>query len=121
MARFLLLCIIVLAELTMLITKTNGSENADLTAPVAANGPYDKAVIGLKDHELVQSPAPSSGGNDSGGGGAPAGNRLLTRRHSSDKSAAGGDVILGGFATALIAAIFCYIRVTRRNQQKTVE
>lgn len=119
MARFLLLCIIVLAELTMLVTKTNGSENVDLTAPVAVNGPYDKAVIGLKDHELVPSPSPSSGGNDSGGGGgAPAGNRLLTRRHSSDKSAAGGDVILGGFATALVAAIFCYIRVTRR---KTVE
>ncbi|KAF7151159.1 hypothetical protein RHSIM_Rhsim02G0116800 [Rhododendron simsii] len=69
-------------------------------APVAANGPYDKAVIGLKD-ELVPSPAPSSGGNDPGDGGAPARNRLLTRRHSSDKFAAGGDVILGGFATAL--------------------
>ncbi|KAI8567480.1 hypothetical protein RHMOL_Rhmol02G0125400 [Rhododendron molle] len=101
--------------------ETNGSENVDLMAPVAANGPYDKAVIRLKD-ELVPSPAPSSGGNDSGDGGAPAGNRLLTRRHSSHKSAAGGDVILGGFATALVAAIFCYIRVTRRNQQiKTAE
>ncbi|KAF7150224.1 hypothetical protein RHSIM_Rhsim02G0116500 [Rhododendron simsii] len=105
----------------MLITKTNGSENVDLMAPVVANRPYNKAVIGLKD-ELVPSLAPSTGGNDSGDGGAPAGNRLLTRRHSSDKSAAGGDVILGGFATALVAAIFCYIRVTRRNQQtKTME
>ncbi|KAI8567485.1 hypothetical protein RHMOL_Rhmol02G0125800 [Rhododendron molle] len=60
--------------------------------------------------------------NDSGDGGAPAGTRLLTRLHPSDKSAAGGDVILGGFATALVAAIFCYICVTRRNQEtKTVE
>lgn len=109
MARFFLLCII-LAELTTLIAKTNGSENMDLMAPKEVNGPYDKVVF---EDELVPSPAPSSGGT---------GNRFVIRHHSSDKSAAGGDVILGGFATALIAAILCYIRVTRRNQEtKTVE
>ncbi|KAH7858239.1 hypothetical protein Vadar_021630 [Vaccinium darrowii] len=120
MARFLLLCII-LAELSMLISKTKGSENLDLMAPMAVNGPYHKPMFGLKDG-LVPSPAPSWGGHNSGNGGTLAGNRRVTRHHSSDKSAAGGDVILGGFATALIAAIFCYIRVTRRNQHaKTLE
>uniref|UniRef100_A0A1D1XKG0 Transforming growth factor beta receptor type 3 n=1 Tax=Anthurium amnicola TaxID=1678845 RepID=A0A1D1XKG0_9ARAE len=37
------------------------------------------------------------------------------RRHR-DRSVAGADVILGGLATALLATIFCYIRVTRRRE-----
>ncbi|KAG0457169.1 hypothetical protein HPP92_022326 [Vanilla planifolia] len=32
-----------------------------------------------------------------------------------DKSIAAAEVVLGGFATAVLAAIFCYIRVTRRT------
>ncbi|KAJ3682184.1 hypothetical protein LUZ60_014757 [Juncus effusus] len=34
-----------------------------------------------------------------------------------DKSIAGAEVILGGFATALFAVIFIYIRVTRKNNE----
>ena len=58
----------------------------------------------------VPSSAPSSGTGD-----VPE-NRRVTRHRSEDKSFAGGDLILGGFATALVAAIVSYIRVTRRNQ-----
>ncbi|KAL6958283.1 hypothetical protein U1Q18_001410 [Sarracenia purpurea var. burkii] len=39
----------------------------------------------------------------------------LGKRHSSDKSVAGGGVIIGGLATAIFAAVYCYIRVTRRR------
>lgn len=60
----------------------------------------------------VQSPAPSSVGII---GGSPGIRRIA--RHHSDKSVAGGDVILGGFLTALVAGVLCYIRVTRRNRQ----
>lgn len=41
-------------------------------------------------------------------------------KHRPDRSIAGADIILGGFATAILAAIFCYIRVTRRNQDEKV-
>ncbi|KAI4342933.1 hypothetical protein MLD38_027496 [Melastoma candidum] len=45
---------------------------------------------------------------------APAfrGTRRVQRHHSS--GSAGGDVILGGFVSALVVAVLCYIRVTRR-------
>ena len=39
--------------------------------------------------------------------------RLVSRHHSNIPT--GGDVILGGFAFAFVAAIICYIRITRRN------
>ncbi|KAF5943695.1 hypothetical protein HYC85_017772 [Camellia sinensis] len=105
MARFLVVFII-LAQLSIYMTKTNGSQDLDLMAPMAVFGHEDVSI---------PSPAPSSGG-DSSGMGNGSGTRRITRHHSSDKSMAGGDVIVGGFATALVAAIYCYIRVTIRNQ-----
>ncbi|EEF39665.1 conserved hypothetical protein [Ricinus communis] len=43
-------------------------------------------------------------------------NRRLGKHHSSsDKSVAGGGVIIGGLVTAIFAAVFCYIRVTRKK------
>ncbi|XP_048127417.1 uncharacterized protein LOC125312653 [Rhodamnia argentea] len=38
-----------------------------------------------------------------------------TKHRSSDKSVAGGGVIIGGLVTAIFAAVFCYIRVTRKR------
>ncbi|WVY99457.1 hypothetical protein V8G54_025527 [Vigna mungo] len=40
--------------------------------------------------------------------------RRLAKHHSTDKSVAGGGVILGGLVTVTFAAVFCYIRVTRK-------
>ena len=96
------------------MTKINGSQGLELMAPTAANGP-DSPVFGLKD-EIAPIPALSSGGNNSGIGNSLGSRRVMRHHHSSDKSVAGGDVILGGFATVLVAAIFCYLRVTRRHQ-----
>ncbi|KAF7121444.1 hypothetical protein RHSIM_Rhsim13G0163300 [Rhododendron simsii] len=110
MARFLILCTVLAELISIFMGKTNGSESLDLIAP---------AVFGPRDVP-VPSPAPSYRGNDSGIGNI-AGNRRVTRHHSSDNSAAGGDVILGGFATALVGAILSYIRITRRNQHATTE
>ncbi|KAI7999256.1 hypothetical protein LOK49_LG09G01736 [Camellia lanceoleosa] len=128
MARFLLICI-VLAQLSVFM------EGLNLVVPMAMNGPDRMPVLGLK-NARVPSPAPSSGGGSLGtsdvrnvtvpspapssggeslGTGDVSGNRRVMGHHSSDKSEAGGEVIIGGFATALVAAIFCYIRVTRRN------
>ncbi|XVF27771.1 hypothetical protein REPUB_Repub14bG0137500 [Reevesia pubescens] len=43
--------------------------------------------------------------------------RAIGKHYSSDKSAAGGDVILGGFLMAMVVAVACYLRVTRRNKE----
>ncbi|GAA0158397.1 hypothetical protein LIER_38637 [Lithospermum erythrorhizon] len=48
-------------------------------------------------------------------GEAPLGMRHVFRKHPTHKSSAGGDVILRGFASALVAAIYCYIRITRKK------
>ncbi|KAL2328310.1 hypothetical protein Fmac_021737 [Flemingia macrophylla] len=44
--------------------------------------------------------------------------RRLGRHHSTDKSVAGGGVIIGGLVTAIFAAVFCYIRVTRKRDTR---
>ncbi|XWS68537.1 hypothetical protein CRYUN_Cryun04dG0098700 [Craigia yunnanensis] len=41
--------------------------------------------------------------------------RRLGKHHLSDKSMAGGGVIIGGLVTAIFAAVFAYIRVTRKR------
>ncbi|KAG6739024.1 hypothetical protein POTOM_058659 [Populus tomentosa] len=58
--------------------------------------------------------SPMQAETESGEAEAP-GIRRLGKHHSSDKSVAGGGVILGGLVTAIFAAVFCYIRVTRRR------
>lgn len=63
----------------------------------------------------VSSPAPAPSENginwvSNGGPGIP-----LIRTHNS--SVAGGDVILVGLAIVSVAAIFCYIRITRRSRE----
>lgn len=46
--------------------------------------------------------------------------RKIGRHHSPDKSVAGGGVIIGGLVTAIFAAVYCYIRVTRRRPAETL-
>lgn len=61
--------------------------------------------------------SPAADDHDLGGAvaEAPAMIRRLGKHHSTDKSVAGGGVIIGGLVTAIFAAVFCYIRVTRRK------
>ncbi|KAF0905161.1 hypothetical protein E2562_000957 [Oryza meyeriana var. granulata] len=73
--------------------------------------------------------APSSSSSGAGGGGYLHVYSLLEssfaespmsshhRNHSPfDRKFAGGKVILGGLAAAIFAAVFCYIRITRRKK-----
>lgn len=57
----------------------------------------------------------SEGESESSGVAQPPVIGRLGRRHSTDKSVAGGGVIIGGLVTAVFAAVYCYIRVTRRR------
>lgn len=47
--------------------------------------------------------------------------RKISKHHSTDKSVAGGGVIIGGLVTAIFAAVYCYIRVTRRKSSSDGE
>ncbi|XP_042010537.1 uncharacterized protein LOC121759103 [Salvia splendens] len=42
--------------------------------------------------------------------------KIGKHHHSSDGSVAGGGVIIGGLVTVAFAAVYCYIRVTRRKR-----
>ncbi|KAA8515438.1 hypothetical protein F0562_018951 [Nyssa sinensis] len=95
---------------------TNGSKGLGAISPMSVNvSSAETQAPGLMDAP-IPSPAPSEGGLNPE---TPVGRRIA-KHHSSDNSAAGGDVILGGFATALVAVIYCYIRVTRKNQDAHV-
>lgn len=56
---------------------------------------------------------PASPGDVAAGPGAAA--LLPGQRGRPDRSVAGAEVILAGFAAALIVVVFCYIRVTREG------
>ncbi|KAK3035124.1 hypothetical protein RJ639_032626 [Escallonia herrerae] len=67
-------------------------------------------------HVPAPSPVPFEAGDKSEVGEPPE-IREIKRHHSH--AVAGGDVILGGLATAMVAAVFCYIRVTRKHHDST--
>ncbi|KAA8519935.1 hypothetical protein F0562_014155 [Nyssa sinensis] len=90
--------------------ETKGSTSFDTMPPMSATI-AEPPASGLID-AMVLSPAPPEGMPEV---------RRIARHHSSDKSVAGGDVILGGFATAVVASIYCYIRITRRNKNPNAE
>ncbi|MCD9643309.1 hypothetical protein HAX54_030652 [Datura stramonium] len=95
--RFLLICLVI-AQLVLPMQNAN-------------------AVRRLDTSTLVPSPAPTVKAIGRGRGDQTPAVTHIRTHHSFNKAMAGGDLILGGFATALIASIFCYIRVTRRRNQ----
>ncbi|PIN22185.1 hypothetical protein CDL12_05105 [Handroanthus impetiginosus] len=105
MARFLLLYIVLFISLA----KSNESRAIIQSNPPTAVAPANAG----ESFSLVSGLAPSSGGSDRNG---TLGLDDIWKHHGDDKSAAGGDVIVGGFAAALVAAIVCYIRITRRSK-----
>ncbi|KAJ1382718.1 hypothetical protein SESBI_44031 [Sesbania bispinosa] len=80
---------------------------------------HDQKTDKIADHHLVSGTTESSSSSEEEGefkaAEAPHPNRRLGKHHSTDKSVAGGGVIIGGLVTATFAAIFCYIRVTRKR------
>ncbi|WJX43824.1 hypothetical protein P8452_30876 [Trifolium repens] len=68
----------------------------------------------IEDHKVSSTPLEKE--RESKEAEAPTPNiRKLGKHHSADKSVAGGGVIIGGLVTAIFAAVFCYIRVTRKR------
>nr|DAD23181.1 TPA_asm: hypothetical protein HUJ06_024644 [Nelumbo nucifera] len=118
MARLLKICLI-MAEVLMVMAMAYDHEPVSPNAPKAAiegsqkgagsSDPPSSSVtaISSKDELDMTETAESPG------------IRRMGNHHSSGGSAAGGGVIIGGLATAIFAAIFAYIRVTRRRNAET--
>ncbi|CAD6213142.1 unnamed protein product [Miscanthus lutarioriparius] len=69
-----------------------------------------RPLLGIAEPPTAAAPgtaAGPAGASRPGGGGRP------------DRSVAGAEVILAGFAAAVMVIIFCYIRVTRKNSSSS--
>ncbi|CAN4104842.1 unnamed protein product [Withania somnifera] len=78
-----------------------------------ADPPADVSEKSSRESENEYGKGPSSIGE------AP--ESMETKHNHSDKSVAGGGVIIGGLVTAIFAAVYCYIRVTRKRDHQTRE
>lgn len=91
-----------------------------VTLAVTRSTPVKVDVIGSS---LGNASAPSSSvnaGREPGLAGSPEATQDANHHHrASDKSIAGAEVILGGLASAVLGAIFAYIRVTRKQSPET--
>ncbi|KHN41187.1 hypothetical protein D0Y65_016224 [Glycine soja] len=126
------LVVLLLAQILALHVKAHESDQAQ--APLTVLNPFEhKAQTGVQlhvddqnsDHKVAVSGAieesPSSSEEKSGESNEAAEApqiRRMGKHHSSDRSVAGGGVIIGGLVTAIFAAVFCYIRVTRRRDTR---
>ncbi|XP_059664464.1 uncharacterized protein LOC132310296 [Cornus florida] len=116
MGRSILVCLM-LAEILMVHAMAIRSDASDLIKPPKIT------MIQTWDHSIADPPLSSGGAESSSEGGdegssaaEPPEIRRLGKHHSSDKSVAGGGVIIGGLVTAIFAAVYCYIRVTRGKE-----
>ncbi|KAB2613440.1 hypothetical protein D8674_035756 [Pyrus ussuriensis x Pyrus communis] len=100
MARLGLICLVLAGFLLVSAIATDKSDT-DHSASIAAEPSSDSESM----EEGVVAEAPSL-------------RRLGPAEKSekkADKSVAGGGIIIGGLVTTIFAAVFCYIRVTRKR------
>ena len=98
---------------------------ADIFATVAIARPFPVVVragaVELIGSTMAKPPSSSLSinGSEVGLTGAPENSRNRKHHKAFDKSIAGGEIILVGLATAILAAVFCYIRVTRQRVEES--
>ncbi|RWW84437.1 hypothetical protein BHE74_00006966, partial [Ensete ventricosum] len=110
MARLLLLGLLVLDLVATLA----------VARPTPAESRVTELDLGGSHSASAPSVSASPGGRELGIAGAPEGAAQIgKRRRPLDKSIAGAEVMLGGLATAIFAAVFAYIRVTRKRSSET--
>ncbi|KAF5741464.1 Xyloglucan endotransglucosylase/hydrolase protein 9 precursor [Tripterygium wilfordii] len=120
-SRLSVVCLII-AEILVVQVVANKSDGP-VVNPVAGNvrnGVETFGSVARVEEEQIAPSAESSGAEYGAAEGPEI--RRLGKHHSSDsdKSIAGGEVIVGGLVTAIFAAVFAYIRVTRkRNDTNT--
>ncbi|CAL5342490.1 unnamed protein product [Camellia sinensis] len=112
MGRFVLACL-VLAQILLVQAMAIRSDGSELNPPTVVVRTSDESHPAAVDHAIADPPSSSESASE-GEAQAPE-IRRLGKHHSPDKSVAGGGVIIGGLVTAIFAAVYCYIRVTRRK------
>ncbi|KAI3855976.1 hypothetical protein MKW92_023407 [Papaver armeniacum] len=124
MARVVTLCFILL-EIVFVLSMANGSESSE--SQVTKLGNDDKLMVSMSfkadpPSSNVESSNEKHEDEDEEAAEAPEIRRMgKHHHHSSSESIAGGTVIIGGLVTTIFAAVFCYIRVTRRNNSSTID
>ncbi|KAG9454321.1 hypothetical protein H6P81_007225 [Aristolochia fimbriata] len=109
MARVLLLCLLVAQAFACLLASTAEKHGSETGTSTIVEPPASS--------ELLKEGKGTERGNIAQG---PIVRRFGKHHHSVDKSVVGGGVILGGLATMILAAVFWYIRITRRQTEKPV-
>nr|GLL34816.1 hypothetical protein DM860_009389 [Ipomoea trifida] len=110
MARFAFCYSVILG---MLVVEAMAAGSADLEAyprKLMVNRSLLSAQQSRTEGNAADPPVPG----EKGEAGAPE-SVETAEHHHSDKSVAGGGVIIGGLVTAIFAAVYCYIRVTRKR------
>lgn len=118
MGRLGLFCfMVILAEILVVQAMAGKSEGSELNpfGLKAQNKVGTLRVVARLADQPVSSVAGSPEGNKEYSNVAEAPEIRRLGKHHSDKSVAGGGVIIGGLVTAIFAAVFCYIRVTRKR------
>ncbi|KAF3443771.1 hypothetical protein FNV43_RR13461 [Rhamnella rubrinervis] len=119
MARHGLVCLIlaVIFAVQVMADKSDHelSQPNHLEINVVQKGVMSSRVADQPVPSAASAPSEAKEDESSEVAGAPANRRLGKHEHRSDKSVAGGGVIIGGLVTAIFAAVFCYIRVTRKR------
>lgn len=118
MGRLCLFCfMVILAEILVVQAMAGKSEGSELNpfGLEAQNKVGTLGVVARLADQPVSSVAESPEGNKENSNVAEAPVIRRLGKHHSDKSVAGGGVIIGGLVTAIFAAVFCYIRVTRKR------
>ncbi|KAG6529939.1 hypothetical protein ZIOFF_012156 [Zingiber officinale] len=90
-----------------------------MAAIALARPPPEQSRVGaaLQLDHLQEASAPASSASKAAG--APESAPQNEHRRPTDKSIAGAEVMLGGLATAVFAAIFAYIWVTRKRSSES--
>ncbi|KAL6287440.1 hypothetical protein ACE6H2_011830 [Prunus campanulata] len=116
MARLGLICLALAGFMVIQATIADKSQDLELN-PFGEVKFQDGVFVREAEHSVSVAAEPSSESmQEAQEAEAPTSRRLGPgKHHSSDKSVAGGGVIIGGLVTTIFAAVFCYIRVTRRR------
>ncbi|OMO64972.1 Basic helix-loop-helix DNA-binding superfamily protein [Corchorus olitorius] len=99
MARFRHHCIVLAAEFFFFIVMFQTADGSRLMPP--ESGPYAAYPPDTIFENAAKGPVI----------------RAIRKHYSYKKAQVGGDVILGGFVMALVVAVVCYIRLTRKSQK----
>lgn len=119
MARLDLVCLILAVILAVQVMADKSdhelSDPNHLEINIVQKGVMSSRIADQDVPSTASYPSEAKGEESSEVAEAPANRRLGKHTHHSDKSVAGGGVIIGGLVTAIFAAVFCYIRVTRKR------